>query len=350
MFFLNLPIALATIWITLRKIEGEPSTSKRKDVDWAGGALSVWGLGGLTFALMQWSSGGRIAQMAGSAGLLALGALIAVERKVSSPLIPLHLFHSRMFSGANLLTFFLYAALAIVLFYLPLNLIQVQGYSPSAAGGAMLPLVITMFVLSRWAGGLFDRFGARLPLVVGPFLASIGFALLCLPGVGGPYWTTYLPAIVLLGVGLAVSVAPLTTVVMNSVMPELAGSASGINNAVSQTAALLAVAVLSPIFLAVFSSVLHRTLVGHHLPPQVVEQIEKQAERLAAIQTSSELGRAAVRTGFVAGFRLVALVASVFALMAAGIAAISFRQTSTRLRNKNQHESTPPSSVWSEIL
>jgi MFS family permease len=119
----------------------------------------------------------------------------------------------------------------------------VQGYSATAAGAALLPFILIMFVLSRWAGTMVDRFGSRLPLLVGPLIAAGGFTLFALPGVEADYWSTFLPAVVVLGIGMTVTVAPLTTTVMNSVGPDLAGVASGVNNAVSRTAALLAIAI-----------------------------------------------------------------------------------------------------------
>src|SRR5262249_17936010 len=158
--------------------------------------------------------------------------------------------------GANVLTFLLYAALGGSLFFLPLNFIQVQHYSATAAGAALLPFILILFFLSRWAGGLVERCGPTIPLVVGPLIAALGFPLFTLPGVNATYWRTFFPAIAVLGIGMATSVAPLTTTVMNSVAQNRVGIASGVNNAVARGAGLLAIAVLGIVMLYIFNRAL----------------------------------------------------------------------------------------------
>jgi MFS family permease len=242
-------------------------------------------------------------------------------------MLPLRLFRSRNFSGANLLTLFLYTALSGTLFFFPLNLIQVQGYTATAAGASLLPFILIMFLLSRWSGGLVKRYGAKLPLMIGPTIAALGFALFMVPGaedVGRSYWITYFPAVVVLGLGMAVSVAPLTTTVMSSVKANRAGIASGINNAVSRTAGLLAVAVLGIVMLHTFNNQLNSRLQSLQITPEVKRLIDEQRSKLAGAELPKNIEPAlgqslkqAIDEAFVAGFRRLMAVGIVLALLSA---------------------------------
>jgi len=307
-FFINLPLGVAVLAITLWRVPESRDTRDPVHLDWPGALLATVSLGCIVFAFIQ------SMPMVGVAGILALVAFLWVEARSRAPMVPLTLFRSRNFSGANLLTFFLYAALSGVIFFFPLDLIQVQGYSATEAGAALLPFILFMFLLSRWSGGLVARYGSERPLVIGPLVAAAGFALFVMPGIGGSYWTTFFPAVFILGFGMAISVAPLTTTVMSSVAEHRAGVASGVNNAVSRVASLLAVAVLGLILGNVFNRTLDQRLNNASLPASVRAAIDAQRPRLAATQIDDARGRRAVDESFVAGFRVVLWIAAGLAI------------------------------------
>jgi predicted MFS family arabinose efflux permease len=260
-------------------------------------------------------------------GFACLAAFVFIEASVTSPMLPLALFKSRSFSGANLLTLFLYAAIGIFFFLFPLNLIQVQGYSPTAAGAAVLPLILLMFLLSRWSGGLVARYGPRGPLMIGPVIAALGFGLFAVPSVGGSYGKAFFPAMVVLGFGMAVTVAPLTTSVMNSVNEDRVGAASGINNAVARVAGVLAIAVFGIVMVKAFGFWLNHSLAHFSLPPEVLEEIRAEATKLAGLQLPTGLDPStkasvtqSIGEAFVFGYRIVMLICAGLALASAAVA------------------------------
>jgi EmrB/QacA subfamily drug resistance transporter len=334
-FFINVPLALTVLLLVFIHVP-ESRDEDSKGLDWLGAALATIALGGIVYGLIESSRLGFehpaivVALVGGVLMAIAFVFVEARQGKVGNPMLPLKLFKSTNFTGANLLTLFLYTALSGALFFLPLNLIQVQGYSATAAGAALLPFILIMFLLSRWSGGLIKRYGAKLPLVIGPMIAATGFALFMLPrppSVGSEarsYWVTFFPAVVVLGLGMAVSVAPLTTTVMNAVPQNRAGVASGINNAVSRTAGLLAIAVLGIVMLQTFNSELDRRLQILRVTPEVKQALDQQGTRLAAAQVPETVEPAlgmmlkqAINESFVAGFRRVVMVCGGLALLSA---------------------------------
>jgi EmrB/QacA subfamily drug resistance transporter len=311
-FFINVPIGLAVILIAMWKVPESTSGAASKHFDWPGALLAALGLGGIVYALIQ------KVPLAAALGAVALAALLYWEARSPSPMLPLDLFRSRNFTGANLLTLFLYSGLSGVLLFFPLDLIQVEGYTATQAGAALLPFILLMFLLSRWSGGLLDRYGAKLPLIIGPLIAAAGFALFTRHAV--------LPAVLTLGLGMAISVAPLTTTVMNAVDQSRAGAASGINNAVSRVAGLLAVAVFGALLTAVFNATLDRKL-----DPQLRPQIDPQRAKLAAIETTNRRARQAINESFTAGYHTIQWVAAALAI-ASSLSAAALISTKTEPR------------------
>lgn len=308
-FFINLPVAVSVVVISLARVPESRDEEMVRKLDGWGALLATVGLCGITFALIEAGRGGERVWIAGCVGVAALAGFFVVERRSDAPMLPLDMFRSRSFSGANLMTLFLYGALSAVLFFLPLDLIQVQHYSATEAGAALLPWIFLMFSLSRWSGGLIVRYGARLPLIVGPLIAGVGFGLFTRGGVGGSYWSTVFPPVVVLGMGMAVSVAPLTTTVMNSIDQRRAGIASGINNAVSRVAGLLAIAVLGLVFATTFDARLERGLDGLRLPMAERQAVEAQRTKLAAGTSNDVRVQWLIRESFVGAYGVVQWIA-----------------------------------------
>jgi EmrB/QacA subfamily drug resistance transporter len=245
-FFINPIIAIPTLWIAVRRLPESADPTARAGLDWLGAVLVFGGLGALVFGLIAFSTlGWRDLTVEGSlmTGVLLLGGFVWQESRSNAPMVPLMLFRSRLFRGVNVLTLLLYAALGGAFFFLPFLLIQQHGFSAVAAGAAFLPYALVVAFLSRWSGRMVDRFGARWPLIIGPLVVAIGFALLALISAEQLYWV-YLVPMTILGFGMAITVTPLTITVVNSVQTRDTGVASGINDVSASIAGLLAITLL----------------------------------------------------------------------------------------------------------
>jgi EmrB/QacA subfamily drug resistance transporter len=330
-FFINVPLAAVTLVIVFARVP-ESRNDADAPLDWRGGLLATVGLAALAYGLTAaaqrgWADVSVVGSLIGSA--LVLAAFVWWEARASAPMLPLGLFRSPLFAGANLLTLLLYFALGGALFFLPFDLIHVQGYSATAAGAAFLPFPLIAGTLSRWSGGLLDRYGAKPPLTVGPAIAAAGFALLALPAIGGSYWATLFPAMVVLGLGMAITAAPLTTAVMDAVDDRHAGTASGVNNALARIAGTLAVAVLGTLAVGLFGPALAARLDALRVSPDVRAALAAQVPRLVEAQVppveepTRRLLEQAIADAFVHTFRIVMLVCAALALASALCAALT---------------------------
>ncbi|WP_260858377.1 MFS transporter [Paraburkholderia sp. BCC1885] len=347
-FFLNVPIACATVALALASVPDSRKSGTPEQLDWLGAATAAVGLAALTYGLTIASTRGfadaRVLGLIG-AGMAVLAGFVVIEARSRSPMVPLDVFHSRDFVGANLVTLLLYFGLGGALFFLPFTLIRAYGYSATAAGAAVLPLPVTIGLLSRFTGGLTRRFGARALLTVGPVVAAAGFALLAAPWAGGVYWSGVFPAMAVLGLGLTITVAPLTTTVMAAVTAERTGVASGINNAVARIASLLAVAVLGIVFVWSHNAALVARLDQLHVSAEAARKgqlLQPQAAGMAAqaptqtqtrTQTQAPAPAAsqavlasAQADALGAALRAVALASAACALAGAAVAAVTIQR------------------------
>ncbi|MCX4173024.1 MULTISPECIES: MFS transporter [Paraburkholderia] len=350
-FFLNVPIACATIALAVVAV---PDSRQEKDpshldpaskglalprLDWPGAATAAAGLAALTYGLTIASARGFgdrwvLASILG--GLLVLSGFVVLEAKTRNPMMPLDVFRSRDFVGANLVTLLLYFGLGGALFFLPFTLIRAYGYSATEAGAALLPVPVTIGLLSRFTGGLTSRYGARALLGIGPVIAAVGFAMLALPWVRGEYWRGFFPALVVLGLGMTITVAPLTTTVMTSVSAARTGVASGINNAVARVASLLAIAVLGIVFVWSHDAALDARLDASNVPQAARETARLTQGTMNASSappgatdatTRAEVARAQAEALGVA-LRAVALVSAMCALAGAALAVLTIHEAS----------------------
>lgn len=332
-FYINLPLGLLTLFLSSRFIPESRSRKIPESQDWLGAVLITVGLGSLIYGLIEGPHLGWAAPSVWVAIGASLGCLIGfvvVEAKTAHPMIPLELFRHRLFAGITLITFVLYFAMSGVFFFFPLNLQQIQGFSATNTGAAFMPIIVLLFLMSRWSGYYADKFGPRMPMIIGPTVIAVGFFMYMIPGESANYWLTFFPATIVFGVGLGITVAPLTTVALGAAPIHLSGLASGVSNAASRIASMLAVATLGALMVLQFSaSVEHRT---QPLPLSEQDRVLLQEEKLklggaSAPPDLTPAGQAQVDTAideaFVDAFRLMMALCGLLALASAGVSALT---------------------------
>ena len=331
-FLIAPAMAVAAVPIALRHVpESRDPVAHRPDL--AGAVLATTGLAGLVYGLIESSASGfgdPTVLAALATGALGLSGFVVAERRAKDPMVPPSLFRSRDFDGATLVTLLFYTALTGSLYFLPFLMMQVHGYSALVAGSAFLPFVAISLVLGRYSGRIVARFGTKIPIVVASLAIAVGLVLFALPGANaGPYWISFLPAMVVQGFGMALHVTPLTTATLRSVEKGRSGLASGVNNAAARVAGLLAVAVLGLLVYGAFSTNLDARLEGMDLPGEVRNELEAAKVNLGATKapegvdagTQARIERA-VDDSFVAGFRAAMLVCAGLATASALTAAL----------------------------
>lgn len=289
-FLMALPVSLAALVVAFVFIPKDEPAKKHR-LDWTGTVLVALGLLGIASAFITapdagWRSPWVISGLSG--GPVFLGLFVLNEMRRQNPMVPLSILHRPLVAGANAVTLFLYSALNAIIFFVVLDLEQLQGFSPTAAGLALLPPTVLITLFATPSGALADRIGPRFQMVVGPLLVATGAALLALFGAGNSYFLDFFPGLALLGVGMSIVIAPLTKSAL-SVDPELSGAASGVNNAISRVAAVMAIAVIGAIVLSAFSTSLSRTIAKSNLT---------EAQQMGILSQSNSLGGIVVPNSF----------------------------------------------------
>jgi EmrB/QacA subfamily drug resistance transporter len=331
-FLINPVLAAVAIPIALWHVP-ESRDPEAHNLDLVGAVLATTGLAGLVYGLIEssaWGLGAPRVLVALTVGLIGLASFIWVERRVKDPMVPPSLFRSRTFDGANLVTLLFYMALTGSLYFLPFLMMQVHGYSALVAGSVFLPFVAMAFLIGRLSGRISARFGTKIPLVVASLAVLVGLLLFAVPGVEhDSYWTSFFPAMIVQGAGMALAITPLTTAALGSVDREHSGLASGVNNAVARVAGLMAVALLGVFVYGVFSMSLDARLHSMDLSEEARSEMEAAKTHLGAAEapegvnagTEAHIERA-IDESFVAGFRAVMLVSAGLALASALVAAL----------------------------
>ncbi len=337
-FFINIPLGITAFLLALFFVP-ESRNENAKKLDWWGTGVIFLSLFAVSYALisaprLSWHNPGIISTFVG--GIFGLILFYFIEKKSSDALVPFSIFKSQLVLGANLVTLFLYFALNGLIFFLVLNMQQIQNLSPTVAGLALLPAIGMITFLSGPGGSLADRVGPRVPMIVGPLIVSAGMALMILPGAHANYFTSFMPGLILFGLGMSLVIAPLTKSALN-VEDHYAGAASGVNNAVARTAALLATAILGSIAILIFSSNLTSHLGQSQLSNEEQRVVLSQSDKLGGISVpesfspeSKAAARNSIEQSFVFSFRVVMGICVVLALISSALSFIFIRSATIK--------------------
>lgn len=331
-FLIVPPIALLAVLLAAWRVPLDVARTPGP-LDYTGAALLAGALAALILAILEFDLFPPLVWWILS---VAVGiAFLMRQHTARAPMLPLGLFRIAAFSGVNLMTLLLYGALSGILYFLPFNLIQVQGYSALQAGAAFLPMTLLIGIGSVFAGALTRQFSERQVLTIGPLIAGLGFAACALPGTDTHYLTDWLPAVVLIGIGMTLCVAPLTTVVMNAVDDDRAGVASGVNNTAARLAGVLAIALLTAVAVNAFSSSLEVRLQDAAIVDHVRDQLQAQSAMLAELDAPADAGnsaaiRAIVEASYVDAFKAIALLSALAAALSALVGWLALRPTQSQ--------------------
>lgn len=330
-FYINIPISIMVLYTLLKHVPETKNGDHKSKLDIFGGILITLALSGIVFGLVESSNHGFTNPFIIPSiiiGILFSILFILYEKKVDNPLVPLEMFKSRVFTGGNIVTFFLYSAFSGATFFVPFNLIQLQGYSPTKAGAAFIPLLIILFLLSRWSGSIVDRYGAKKPLVIGPLITAVGYILISTMDLSiSNYWRGLFPAMLVLGLGMSATIAPLTTAVMNAANVKYSGLASGINNSVGRISGVLSIAILGLFMFTIFNHNIKRDIKTLDLPEHITISLEQETTKLAAMSIPNELDgnvelrvKGIVRNAYLASFNIIMYIIAGLALLSSMVA------------------------------
>jgi EmrB/QacA subfamily drug resistance transporter len=327
-FFINVPLGILAFIMTMRFVPTDTPHQTAK-LDWLGTLYILISLTGIAYGLIRGQTAGwdnLVVILSLVIGVVTLFGFMFAEKTAPAPLVPLHIFRSPLVLGSNLVTLFLYSALNGVIFFLVLNLQQIQQYPPLLAGISMLPSILIITFFSGWGGALADKIGPRIPMIVGPFIVGCAMTLLAFSGLRQNYFLSYFPGLVLFGIGMSIVIAPLTKSAL-AVEERYSGAASGVNNDIARIAALLAVALFGAIMLGIFSSHLTGNLAQTNLNQTQQQQILQQKDNLGNITIPNtftahqqSVARGTIDAAFVSGFRWIMGINAALAFLSSLIA------------------------------